>query len=112
MKLDYGKGEVDVTINAWTMAVYEQAFHSDLIGDVLGKVMLQDDDEAIVNYGATNWTSCLKGLWAALRSTDPTFPSFDAWARGVGDIDMNEVSRVVTEEVLRNLFRTRAGDSE
>lgn len=117
MRLDYGHGEVDALLSVFTLSIYEQEFHADLIQDLFGRAVLRkenDEEDVIfaVDYRDTNWTALTRVLWAALKAADDTLPSFKEWSKAVDAIDLNAVHRAIVPEAMRQFFRAGASDSE
>lgn len=127
MKLDIdGTGEVEILANMYTLLVYEQEFHSDLIKDVFGKHQIQKDDETVltIDYTQENWFEETKALWAMVKTANDLAndrgevapvdrtPSYERWMRTIGKVNMREVANAVLEEAVSGFFRTGASDSE
>lgn len=109
----------------------------DLIADVFGKVRIDesmmgleyDDDGMLsaitVDYTMDDWNVEKRALWAMLKTSSeiarlhgerdfPEVGSFKAWDKTLIECepDLREVSRAVTAELQRGLFRSGAADSE
>ena len=115
MKLNYGHGEKEIIVSAWTLYLYECEFKGgDMIADVFGRVEIggEDDGALVIDYSKTNWTSVIKALWACLKAADASLPPFEEWAKTLGTIDLYEVVSTVVPEMQRNLFQSGASDSE
>ena len=107
MKVDFGKGEIEVVYNFYTLYIYEQEFGTDLIKDVFG--IAKDDGESgevLFDFTTVNWTSLTKALWAGAKCADPSFPRYEEWARTMGGgISFMELAGVLINEINKELFR-------
>lgn len=117
MVIDYGDGPKEVLFGVHSMLIYEQEFHSDIIKDLFGKVDVRKDehDEDVivsVDYRQTNWTACVKALWAGLKNANESTPPWREWERTTAGIDLNAISEKVISEAWRMFFRAGASDSE
>ena len=106
----------------------------DLIADAMGKIIVTSDDLISVNedgafvtvvedYTRVDWNATMRGLWAMLRTavdisqskgrTGAQIGSYDDWTRSLLEVepDMQEVRRIVGEELQRGLFRAGAAAS-
>lgn len=126
-----GTGEHKTLCTAWTLVVYEQEFHADMIKDVFGIIdakktrVVYDKDGTLaqIDYTNTNWVKNLMALWAMLKTySDVAFASGDLapndrvkpyleWVRTVGKVNLDEVAAFVIEEMNAGLFRDAAADS-
>lgn len=106
MKVDYGKGEMEAEVSAYTLVIYEQEFGGrDLIGDFFGK------SDKKLSYATVPWTVAVKVLWAALKTHDDRVAPFRSWVKEVGDVDLLEICLALREECNRRFFRTGAAAS-
>lgn len=105
-----------------TLTVYEEEFASDLLQDVLGKATFDPQEAAeeaeeaqrgviTIDYTQTNWLACYKALWAGLRVSDPSTPSYKHWSKGLS-ISATEVSNSVIPEVIDKFFRPQEAEEE
>lgn len=117
MLIDYGIGPKECRFGVNAMCIYEQEFHADIIQDLFGKIDVKDDQSEdgvlfSVDYRQTNWTNCVKALWAGLKNADERTPPWKEWSRSTEGIDLNEISNKVIHEAWRMFFRAGASDSE
>ena len=106
MKFDYGAGEKELKVSAYTLVVYEQEFGGrDLIADFFS------GSEKKIGYSTIQWTVALKVLWAALKTADDTVPPFKIWSKTVEDVDLLNVAVELRGECQRRFFRTGASAS-
>lgn len=131
-EIDYdGTGKHQTLCTAWTLVVYEQEFHADMIKDVFGvidakktRIVFDDNDElAQIDYTNTNWVKNLMALWAMLKThsdieyatgnlaPNDRVPSYIEWIHNVGQVNMDEVSGFVIDEMNKGLFRDAAAVS-
>lgn len=114
--IDYGCGKVEIEASVWTLAVYEQEFHTDLIQDFYGKVMLEEDEDGtgalIFNYNSKNWYCILKALWACIKANNDTTPSFREWAKNTKGFNMHKIWASLAEVFNENFFRPDTPDTE
>ena len=130
--IDYdGTGERKALCTAWTLVVYEQEFHADMIKDVFGVIdakktrIVYDSDGTLakVDYTNTNWVKNLMALWAMLKTySDVAFAAGDLapnervklyleWMSAVGKVNLDEVAAFVIDEMNAGLFRSAAAAS-
>ena len=121
---DYG--EVEAVATAYTLVVYEQEFGGrDLIADVFGRHDGEDDGgTVVVDFTSDNWLSELRAVWAMVRTAyDLAYDRGDAapndkpkpfreWVKGVGKLNMNELSSAIVSECLDGFFHSGAAASE
>lgn len=122
---DYG--EVEAIATAYTLVVYEQEFGgSDLIADVFGRheATRGDSGELVVDFTSDNWLPELKALWAMVvtayelrydrgdAAPNDRPKSFKQWVKGVGKLNMRDVSYRLVEECMDGFFHTGADVSE
>lgn len=117
MLIDLGTGEVDLNITPWTLVVYEQEFRGDMIQDLLGKVVVKNEEEeagtfVVFDYRDANWTSCLKTMWACLKASDDSTPSFKKWSQTVGSVNVLDIYNKLVPLVEESLFRSGGTASE
>lgn len=89
---------------AWSLVLYEDEFGGDLTKD-----FTEAADE--MKNGKVPLLVILKALWAFARTASPSFPSFKAWMRSMGDdaLDMAadaSVIEAVSDEFGRAFFRS------
>lgn len=130
--IDYdGTGTQKTLCTAWTLVVYEQEFHADMIKDVFGVIdakktrIVYDDDGTLakIDYTNTNWHQNMKALWAMLKTySDVAFAAGDLapnervkpyfeWVCSVGKVNLDEIAAFVIDEMNAGLFRDAAADS-
>lgn len=108
MLFDYGNGKVNIEVSFYTLLVYEQEFGSDMIKDLFGRVVINEDDsgEIVLDYTQNNWTSAAKALWACAKTANEGIMPFREWARtmtnGINMIELyNNLHRVIEQELFR-----------
>ena len=111
MIIDFGHGDIEVSITPWTLVVYEQEFHSDMIQDLLGKVVVRDEDSeegvfTVFDYRDANWTACVKTLWACLKASDDRTASFKRWSQSISGIDVLDIHNKLILLAEESLFRS------
>ena len=111
MVIDYGSGDVEVLVSPWSLVIYEQEFHSDMIQDVLGKVVVRNEDDedgaiAVFDYRDVNWTSYVKALWACMKAADDSVPSFRKWSEANKTINIMKISNALTPALEDGLFHS------
>lgn len=130
--IDYdGSGERQAECTAWTLVLYEQEFHADMIADVFGvidarkrRVTLSDDGSvATIDYTNESWLKNVKALWALLRThsdiayaagdlaPNDRIPGFMEWVRGVGKVNVDDISAFVVDQMNAGFFRDAAAAS-
>ena len=121
---DYG--EVEAVATAYTLVVYEQEFGgADLIGDVFGRHEGEDDgDRVVIDFTSENWLAELRALWAmVVTAYELAYDRGDAapndrpkrfaeWVKGVGKLDMRQLSYQLAAECMDGFFHTGAAASE
>ena len=121
---DYG--EVEAVATVYTLVLYEQEFGGrDLISDIFGRHDGEDSDEGIVvDFTADNWLHELRAAWAMVRTAyDLAYDRGDAapndkpkpfreWVKGVGKLNMRELSASIVTECLDGFFHSGAAASE
>lgn len=121
---DYG--EVEAVATAYTLVLYEQEFGGrDLIADVFGRHEGNDEGgSVVVDFTSDNWLSELRAVWAMVRTAyDLAYDRGDAapnakpkpfreWVKGVGKLNMNELSSAIVSECLDGFFHSGAAASE
>lgn len=125
MVIDYGYGEREFCISAAAAMEYEQQFGADIVKDLFGKMEVSAEEigEALageepadgilrLDFTQTNWTACLKALWAGERAVEPRTPGFAEWCRERPRPDMNAVSGAVLQDATEAFFHGGAGGSE
>lgn len=126
MKTQLGDyGEVDAVATAYTLVLYEQEFHGDLLKDVFGRQTSDESgDDVLIDMTTDNWNAELRALYAMIRTSyeirwdagDAT-PNerpkqFTEWVKGIGQFNMRQVASDVVNECIRGFFRTGAAASE
>lgn len=101
MRIDYGQGEKEVLLSAYTVMLYEQEFKSDPIHD-----LYQGEFSDVYFPAVTKW------LWAGVKTADDAIPSYDKWARQVTGVNLREISNELISEINDAFFRAGASDSE
>lgn len=106
--------ELEVKLSAFSMVLYEQEFGSDLIGDLNGKVKVDDGEEEGVLFDFTKipWMKILQGIWAMLKTAKPSTPHFEKWVKGVEEFNAFEMRNVLEQAVSDNFFHTAAPAEE
>lgn len=113
MIIDYGYGDREFEFGVAALVEYEQQFGGDLIKDLFGKVEVSEDsDDVIVDFTKTEWTTCVKALWAAEKGLNPSTPGFRQWCRENPKPDMNIVTDAVCTVAVEDFFHTGAGSSD
>lgn len=121
---DYG--EVEAVATAYTLVIYEQEFGGrDLIADVFGRHEGDDDGKSlVVDFTSDNWLSELRAVWAMVRTAyDLAYDRGDAapndrpkpwreWVKGVGKLDMRQLSVALVTECMDGFFHSGAAASE
>jgi hypothetical protein len=111
MKITIGDDEAEAIFGVGTLAAYEEEFGRDLIQDLFGKVRVEDPDKQgddvlyTIDYTQTNWTALLRATWAGVSVADPATPPFKEWAKGIGEINLNELMNQVVPVCIRQFFR-------
>ncbi|WP_028263941.1 hypothetical protein [Atopobium fossor] len=124
-------GEHEAYCTAWTLVIYEQQFHADMIQDVFGRIdmsksryELDSKGEVLtVDYTNENWTKNIQALWAMLRTAseigfmdgdvaaNKRIPSYDDWIKTVKAVDSDGIASFVITEMQSGFFRPAATDS-
>lgn len=114
MILDYGQGEKELCVSMYTLVVYEQEFHRDLIKDVFGVVEINKakTDKISLDYRTVEWTALTRALWAALKAADDSTLPYAEWAKSAGDIDFWALAGDFTQELNLRLFRPAAAETK
>lgn len=114
MILDFGQGEKELNVSMFTLVVYEQEFHRDLIKDVFGVVEINNTktDKIALDYRTVEWTALTRALWAALKAADSSIPPYGEWAKDAGDIDLWALAGDFTQELNLRLFRPAAAEAK
>lgn len=123
MVIDYGYGEREFCISAAAAMEYEQQFGRDIVQDLFGRVEVtaeqladalgEGDGEVLtMDFTQTNWTACIRALWAGERAVDARTPGFDEWCRERPRPDLNAVSNAVLMDATEAFFHDGAGGSE
>ena len=113
MRIPYGDGELEVTVNIHTAVIYEQQFESDMVGDVIGKVELgESSDELRLDFTKTNWTATMRAIWAGASEADPTFPPFEVFERNHKDLNLMLCSSLLQDEIVTRFFSATRPRSE
>lgn len=118
MIIDFGQGEIEAKVSAWTLVIYEQEFDgADMIQDLFGREVIREveEDEGIImafDYRDMNWTNSIKALWAAVKCADDSVKPFKMWVKELGDIDLWKIMGEFLPEVNARLFLSGAGDPE
>lgn len=112
MILDYGQGDKELVISIYTLVVYEQEFHRDLIKDVFGVVEIRNESSDVVSldYRTVEWTALTRALWAAEKAADASTPGYGEWSAKLGDINLWALAGDFTRALNEHLFRP--SDSE
>ena len=124
-------GEHEAYCTAWTLVIYEQQFHKDMIQDVFGRIDMSktryeldsSGDVLAVDYTNDNWTKNIQALWAMLRTASEIgfmngdvaenhrIPDYEQWVKTAGAIDSDEIATFVIAEMQSGFFRSAAPDS-
>lgn len=121
---DYG--EVEAVATAYTLVLYEQEFGGrDLVADVFGRHEGEDDgDNVVVDFTTDNWVHELRAVWAMVRTAyDLAYDRGDAapndkpkpfreWVKGVGKLNMRQLSVALVTECMDGFFHSGAAASE
>ena len=110
-------GEHEAYCTAWTLVIYEQQFHKDMIQDVFGRI-----DMSKTRYELDSSGDVL-ALWAMLRTASEIgfmngdvaenhrIPDYEQWVKTAGAIDSDEIATFVISEMQSGFFRSAAPDS-
>lgn len=112
--VDLGTGPVECEANLRALVAYEQAFGTDMVHDVFGRVEVGGpDDPAVIDFTAFPWTRAVKALWACAKARNAGVDDFDSWlAQFDGSrVDLLSLSAALVPGMRRGLFRTGAADS-
>lgn len=105
--------ELEVKLSAFSMVLYEQEFGTDLIGDLNGKVMANDEEEGVLfDFAKVPWMKILQGVWAMLKTAKPSTPHFEKWVKGVDEFNVFEMRNTLESAVSDNFFHTAAPAEE
>lgn len=122
---DYG--EVEAVATAYTLVVYEQEFGgADLIGDVFGRHEGDEGEDGgiVIDFTSENWLAELKALWAMVvtayeiayergdAAPNDRPKRFGEWVKGVGKLDMRQISYQLAAECMDGFFHAGAAASE
>lgn len=120
-----GSGEVEITATLYTLVIYEQEFHSDLIKDVFGNAGDGgSSDKKLFDFTTDNWGAEVKALWAMLKTANELaddrgeiapkdrVPQFRKWVKGIGKVNMKSISDAVFIESMDGFFHSGAAASE
>ena len=122
---DYG--EVEAVATARTLVIFEQEFGGgDLVGEVFGRHEGSDDGSGgvVIDFTSENWLSELKALWAMVctayeiaydrgdAAPNARPARFGEWVKGVGKLNMRDVSTAVVAECIDGFFHSGAAASE
>lgn len=112
MKFTIGEGrDLEISINFYTLYLYEQEFGSDMIQDTIGVVRVGEpkggeDGVVELDFKSTNWTAMTKALWAACKCADDGTEPYRQWARGLEGVNMYALSESFASLIFQELFRT------
>ena len=123
MELTINGKKIEAIFSLETLVLYEEEFGRDLIQDVMGKATLDPKKEAeeqanaqngiiTIDYTQTNWTGCIRALWAGMKIADPSIPRFKAWVANSHKIDVAYVSSAIVPEVIDKFFRQEEVEQE
>ncbi|MBR3327913.1 MAG: hypothetical protein IKG22_11390 [Atopobiaceae bacterium] len=109
----------------YTAYIYEMEFRSDLIRDLFGVQTAEqaleiertgdgEDDYRIVKIDFTkvNWTVVAKALWAAVKTADPSTPSYSEWMKKTAGVNLWLVQEELGNEISECFFRPEAAREE
>ena len=106
--------ELEVKLSAFSMVLYEQEFGTDLIGDLNGKVKVDDGEEegVLFDFAKVPWLKILQGVWAMLKTADKNLPHYEKWVAGVDEFNIFELRNTLETAVSDNFFHTAAPAEE
>lgn len=96
--------KVQAELSAYTFVVYEQEFGSDMLSDVLGKVEVDSDDNAIVDFTKTDWGHLTKAVWAMCKTANESIPNYKAWAKEAKGLRLFELNAQVGDAIADAFF--------
>ena len=108
MKFDYGNGEIEIEISFYALLVYEQEFGGDMIQDLFGRIVINQEDsgEIALDYTQTNWTATTKALWACAKTANDNVQPYKQWARTMTNgVNMYSLSSNLIRCIEQELFR-------
>lgn len=112
--VDVGTGPIECEASLRALIAYEQAFGSDMVHDLFGRVSLSErPDPDVIDFTSFPWTRAVRALWACARARNAGVDDFESWAVQFDgrDVDLFALSATLVPELRRGLFRAGAADS-
>lgn len=114
-----GDEECKAEVTFYTAALYESEFHSDIVADLFG-VQGRDSNPFSVAKGAVvaidfskvSWLAVAKATWAAIKTADPSTPSYATWIRKARGVNFWDLREALLEDASDCFFRAEAAEEE
>lgn len=118
-EIELGGKTYKAEVTFYTSYLYEAEFRSDLIKDLFGMqesedpVSLDGSDKIVsIDFTKTNWIATMKVLWAALKTANPSTPSFANWMKKTSGVNLWLVNEQLGAEVVDCFFHTDVAREE
>ena len=116
----------DAKVTFYTAQLYELEFRADLIQDLFGIQTAEQSIEfeaegegeertvrvARIDFTKVSWAAVMKVLWAAIKTAEPSTPSYAQWTKGASGVNLWLVQEQVGEEVSDCFFRSGAAEED
>ena len=111
--------KVTADVSFYTALIYESEFRSDVIQDLFGAVG-EDSGEfkfdqgnlVAIDFTKVSWLSVAKALWSAVKTADPSTPSYKVWMEGANGVNLWEVRDQLLTAFGDCFFRTEPAEPE
>ncbi len=105
--------------SVWALSLYEQEFGgANMLEDLFGVQEFEKPaggkgegrteegggDSFRLDFGANDWATLMRALWAGAKNEDDSLPSFKEWAKSAVDFNIFEIAGSVPAEVMRVCF--------
>lgn len=116
--VEFEEGTYDAEVTFYTAVLYEQEFCKDMLQDFFGvqgadgPIGVDGDSIVTIDFTKVNWAASTKVLWAALKTADPSIPSYTAWVKNAKGANLWLVREQLAEEIGDCFFRSEVAGEE
>lgn len=116
--VEFQEGTYDAEVSFYTAVLYEQEFCKDMLQDFFGvqgtegPIGVDGDAIVTIDFTKVNWGAATKALWAAMKTADPSIPSYQLWVKNTKGANMWLIREQLANEIGDCFFRAEAPGEE
>lgn len=110
--VEFKEGTYDAEVTFYTALLYEQEFSKDMLQDFFGvqgidgPIAADGDSIITIDFTKVNWEASMKALWAAMKTADPSTPSFSEWMKNAKGANLWLIREQLAGEISECFFRS------